>query len=40
MQKPANPNAVWEIAVPSGTYTVRIVSGDPDYFDSVFRVSC
>ena len=28
LQKPANPNAVWEIAVPNGTYDVRIVSGD------------
>jgi hypothetical protein len=26
-------------AVPSGTYTVRIVSGDPDFFDSVFRIA-
>ena len=39
MQKAANPNAVWEIAVPSGTYTVRIVSGDPSFVDSVFRVA-
>jgi glucose/arabinose dehydrogenase len=39
MQKPENPNAVWEIAVPSGTYTVRIVSGDPYYIDSVYRVA-
>ena len=28
LQKPANPDAVWEIAVPNGTYRVRIVSGD------------
>ena len=39
MHKPANPNAVWEIAVPNGTYTVRIISGDPSHFDSVFRVA-
>jgi glucose/arabinose dehydrogenase len=39
LQKPENPDAVWEIAVPNGTYTVRVVSGDADYFDSVFRVS-
>ena len=39
MQKPANPNAVWEIDVPNGTYTVRIISGDPNHFDGVFRVA-
>lgn len=38
LQKPSLPNAVWEIAVPNGTYSVRIVSGDPNYFDSIFRV--
>ena len=39
LQKPANPDAVWEIAVPNGTYTVRIVAGDASNFDSVFRIS-
>ena len=39
LQKPANPNAVWEVAVPNGTYTVRIVAGDPDNFDGVFRLN-
>jgi glucose/arabinose dehydrogenase len=39
MQKPENPNAVWEIAVPNGTYTVRVVSGDPSHTDSVFRTN-
>ena len=29
MQKPSNPNASWEIAVPNGTYTVRVVAGGP-----------
>ena len=38
-QKPANPDAVWEIAVPNGTYVVRIVSGDATNFDSVFRTT-
>jgi hypothetical protein len=38
LQKPANPNASWEIMVPDGTYTVRVVAGDPGYFDSVFRL--
>ena len=39
LQKPENPDAVWEIAVTNGTYIVRVVSGDAGYFDSVFRVS-
>ena len=39
LQKPANPDAVWEIAVPNGNYRVRIVSGDPSYIDSVFRTT-
>jgi hypothetical protein len=39
MQKPSNPNAVWEIAVPNGSYRVRIVAGDPSFFDGVFRIN-
>jgi glucose/arabinose dehydrogenase len=39
LQKPENPAAVWEIAVPNGTYVVRAASGDAAYFDSVFRLS-
>ncbi|MCI0459520.1 MAG: immunoglobulin domain-containing protein [Gemmataceae bacterium] len=39
MQKPANPNAVWEISVPNGTYRVRVVSGDPGFTDSVYRTN-
>jgi glucose/arabinose dehydrogenase len=39
MQKPANPNAVFEIAVPNGTYRVHLVSGDPNQVNSVFRVN-
>jgi len=39
MQRPANPNAIWEIALPNGSYDVRIVSGDPSYYDSVYRVA-
>lgn len=38
VQLPANPNAVWEIAVPNGMYSVRVVSGDAAYADGVFRV--
>jgi hypothetical protein len=39
LQKPANPNASWEIAVPNGSYTVRIVAGDPGHVDSVYRLN-
>lgn len=39
MQKPENPNAVWEVAVPNGTYLVRVVSGDASNFDSNFQVN-
>lgn len=39
MQKPTNPNGRWEIAVPSGSYDVKVVMGDPGYFDSVFRLN-
>ena len=39
LQKPANPNAFWEIALPNGTYTVRIVAGDASNTDSVFRLN-
>ena len=39
LQKPSLPNAVWEIAVPNGAYLVRLVSGDPSYTDSVYRVA-
>ena len=33
-----NPGAVWEIAVPNGTYGVRIVAGDPVSLGSIFRI--
>ena len=39
MQKPENPSAVWELAVPNGQYRVRVVSGDPSNIDSVFRTN-
>jgi Tol biopolymer transport system component len=38
MQASANPNARWEIAVPSGTYTVHVACGDPSYFDGSFAL--
>ena len=39
MQRPANPDAVWEIAVPNGSYAVRLVAGDPSYFDITYKLS-
>jgi hypothetical protein len=39
MQRPANPGAAWEIAVPNGRYIVRVVAGDPVYFDIRYRIS-
>ena len=30
---------VWEMAVPNGTYTVHVVSGDPDNTDSVYKIA-
>jgi predicted RNA methylase len=39
MQKPNNPNASWKIAVPNGSYSVHLVSGDPNNLDSVFKVN-
>ena len=39
LQKPSNPDAVWEIAVPNGTYLVRAVAGDPAYFESTYRIA-
>lgn len=38
-QKSVVPDAVWELAVPNGTYQVVAVSGDPGHFDSVFRTT-
>jgi hypothetical protein len=39
LQKPNNPNAWWGIAVPNGTYQVHILSGDPSFIDSVYRIN-
>jgi hypothetical protein len=39
MQRPANPDAAWEMAVPNGTYQVRAVAGDPAYFDATYRIA-
>ncbi|HEY3866734.1 MAG TPA: hypothetical protein VGM10_00210 [Actinocrinis sp.] len=37
MQRPGSATS-WQIAVPNGVYLVHLVSGDPDYTDSVYRV--
>src|SRR5688572_10618223 len=29
----------WEVAVPNGSYSVRIVGGDPSYTDSTIRLA-
>ena len=39
LQKPANPNASWELALPIGTYRIRVVSGDPIHLDSTFGIN-
>ncbi len=39
MQKPANPDAFWEVAVPNGSYEVSVVCGDPSFLDSRYRVA-
>jgi uncharacterized repeat protein (TIGR01451 family) len=33
----ATPPAIWNIAIPNGFYSVRVVAGDPDNTDSVFQ---
>lgn len=39
MQKPSNPDASWRIALPNGTYTVHLVSGDiQDVFDASYAI--
>jgi len=32
-------NKQWEIELPNGTYAVRLVAGDPNHTDSVFRIN-
>ena len=39
MQRPANPDAVWEISVPNGTYQVHAVAGDASFFDITYRLA-
>jgi glucose/arabinose dehydrogenase len=37
-QRPVNPDAVWELAVPDGTYRVRVAAGDPIATTGVYRI--
>jgi hypothetical protein len=40
MQKPSNPDASWEIALPDGTYSVHVAAGDiDDNFDAVYAIN-
>jgi hypothetical protein len=39
LQRPANPDAVWEIAVPNGSYLVRAVAGDATDFLVTYRIA-
>jgi N-acetylneuraminic acid mutarotase len=32
-------NRVWELGLPNGFYTVRVVAGDPSYINSVYRIN-
>jgi hypothetical protein len=29
---------IWEIALPNGSYQVRVVAGDPGFYDSVYKI--
>jgi glucose/arabinose dehydrogenase len=35
LQKPSNPNATWEVALPNGTYQVTLVCSDPLHTDQI-----
>jgi predicted alpha-1,2-mannosidase len=40
MQKPDNPNASWQIALPNGAYAVHLVAGDIDNnFDAAYAIA-
>ena len=39
LQRPANPDAVWEIAVPNGSYLVRAVAGDATDYLVTYRIA-
>src|SRR5437762_325348 len=35
----APSGAQWDVAVPNGTYNVKLVAGDPSYWDSTYRIN-
>ena len=35
----ATRGRTWSLQVPNGTYTVRLVAGDPSFYDSVYRLN-
>lgn len=37
LQKPENPDAIWEIALPPGVYDIYAVAGDPESFDGYMQ---
>lgn len=39
LQRPENPAAVWEIALPPAIYDVYMVAGDPDFFDGFMQTT-
>ncbi|HEY8718106.1 MAG TPA: PQQ-dependent sugar dehydrogenase [Pengzhenrongella sp.] len=39
LQLSPNTNARWELSVPNGTYSVRLVAGDPTAFGSTIRLA-
>jgi hypothetical protein len=39
MQKADNPKARWHIAVPNGSYQVRVVAGDPKGIGSIYKIA-
>ena len=39
MQRPENPNASWEIALTNGTYSVRVVAGDPSFYSNQIAIA-
>ncbi|MDP9778045.1 glucose/arabinose dehydrogenase [Nakamurella flavida] len=39
LQQAPNPTARWELALPSGSYGVRIVAGDPSWTDSIYALT-
>ena len=39
MQASSDPNASWKIAVPNGVYRIHLVTGDPDFTDSYYKIN-